>query len=77
MIRDRTETAGRIRAFGECRRLECRQNGNPKIKPGPNGPGLASNFGRSGRIRTPDHWFWSLPAVVRPRPSSYVYVPMC
>ena len=37
-----------------------------KIKPGSNGPGLASKIGRSGRIRTPDHWFWSSVVAVLP-----------
>ena len=35
---------------------------------------LASKIGRSGRIRTPDHWFWCLMAPVLPHPARYVSV---
>ena len=32
--------------------------------------------GRSGRIRTPDHWFWSLMVSVLTRTVSYVLDPL-
>ena len=34
-------------------------------------------IGRSGRIRTGSHWFWSLRLVMLSHPFCYVLEPMC